>query len=90
MENKLGPPKKYQLNVTILEARHLEITNVNTTVVVSIGNQKKQVKAKTKKTENPYFNELFRFPFYEPLQTILKHRLRISVQQTSCCRLIGK
>lgn len=88
-QNKKTVLKNYRLHVNILEARHLEIANVNTIVSVSVGDKSKLVQAKTKNTENPYFNHLFRFSFFETLENFIKLRLRIAVHQKRCFKLIG-
>lgn len=88
-QNKTPLFKTYRLHVNVLEARHLEITNVNTIVTISVGDKIKHVHAKTKNTENPYFNHLFRFTYFEALEKFIKRRLRIAVYQMRCFKLIG-
>lgn len=93
MEVDYNESQNYQLNVGILEARHLAIANVDTKVVVSIGNQKKKLMAKTSQTDAPYYNEYCFFPFYLPLSVLLDKMLTISIYQTHMFwkkKLIGK
>lgn len=47
----------YQVCVTIIEARHLEL-NSNPMVVVRVGNRKKKTPVR-KTTDSPYYNEVY-------------------------------
>lgn len=93
LEESYDGYQHFQVNVVILEARHLAIINSDAKVVVTIGNRRKTLRSKTAKTDAPYFNELCIFNLYLPLSALLDQILMIGlygVPKLRMSRLIGE
>lgn len=82
-ENQEAMPRHYQVNVVVLEGRHLAITNAKTKISISIDSKKKYIQAKSNRTDSPYFNDFCTFLFFLPLTVLLDKILIIRVFQIS-------
>ncbi|XP_046413657.1 otoferlin-like isoform X1 [Neodiprion fabricii] len=71
----------YQICVTVIEARQLAGLNMDPTVCVQVGDQRKYTSVK-ESTNCPYYNEYFVFDFHMPPIMLFDKIITLSVQQS--------
>ncbi|XP_043544464.1 fer-1-like protein 6 isoform X2 [Chiloscyllium plagiosum] len=86
-ENKA---QHYQIGITITEARQLAGDNIDPTVIIEIGDEKKQTTVK-ESTSSPFYNEYFVFDYIGPSEILFDRIIRLSVWHSKLIRgtLIG-
>ncbi|GCC25918.1 hypothetical protein chiPu_0004330 [Chiloscyllium punctatum] len=80
----------YQIGITITEARQLAGDNIDPTVIIEIGDEKKQTTVK-ESTNSPFYNEYFVFDYIGPTEILFDRIIRLSVWHSKLIRgtLIG-
>ncbi|XP_078071639.1 fer-1-like protein 6 [Mustelus asterias] len=86
-ENKA---QHYQIAITITEARQLAGENIDPTVIIEVGDEKKQTTVK-EATNSPFFNEYFVFDYIGPTEILFDRIIKLSVLHSKLIRgtLIG-
>uniref|UniRef100_A0A6Q2XG26 C2 domain-containing protein n=1 Tax=Esox lucius TaxID=8010 RepID=A0A6Q2XG26_ESOLU len=74
-------PQTFQIAVSITEARQLVGENIDPSVVIEMGDEKKQTTVK-EGTNAPFFNEYFVFDYYGHQQTFFDKVIKLSVMHT--------
>uniref|UniRef100_A0A6I8N4Q4 Fer-1 like family member 6 n=1 Tax=Ornithorhynchus anatinus TaxID=9258 RepID=A0A6I8N4Q4_ORNAN len=77
--------QNYQIGITIIEARQLAGENIDPTVVIEVGDEKKQTTVK-QGTNSPFYNEYFVFDLVGPQDHLFDKIIKISVMHH---KLIG-
>ncbi|XP_060786149.1 fer-1-like protein 6 isoform X2 [Neoarius graeffei] len=71
-------PQSFQISVNITEARQLVGENIDPSVVIEIGDEKKQTSAK-EGTNAPFYNEYFVFDFFAHQEIFFDKVIKLSV-----------
>lgn len=75
---KIEKPQVYLVTVRIIEGRHYAITNMDSCVIVKVGNKSKRTKV-VANADNPYYNEYFVFEYNLPLSKLLDMAVSFTV-----------
>eukprot|EP00062_Callorhinchus_milii_P017719 gi/632970452/ref/XP_007901657.1/ PREDICTED: fer-1-like protein 6 [Callorhinchus milii] len=80
----------YQIAITITEARQLVGENIDPTVIIEVGDEKKQTTVK-EGTNSPFYNEYFVFDYIGPPEIMFDRIIKLSVLHSKLIRgtLIG-
>uniref|UniRef100_UPI00398EED9F fer-1-like protein 6 n=1 Tax=Pristiophorus japonicus TaxID=55135 RepID=UPI00398EED9F len=80
----------YQIAITITEARQLVGENIDPTVIIEVGDEKKQTTVK-EATNAPFYNEYFVFDYFGPAEILFDRIINLSVLHSKLIRgtLIG-
>ncbi|XP_067833416.1 fer-1-like protein 6 [Heptranchias perlo] len=80
----------YQIAITISEARQLAGENIDPTVIIEVGGEKKQTTVK-EATNSPFYNEYFVFDYFGPAEILFDRIIKLSVLHSKLIRgtLIG-
>ncbi|XP_078395891.1 fer-1-like protein 6, partial [Cetorhinus maximus] len=80
----------YQIAITITEARQLAGENIDPTVIIEVGDEKKQTTVK-EATNSPFYNEYFVFDYIGPTEILFDRIIKLSVLHSKLIRgtLIG-
>ncbi|XP_030642529.1 fer-1-like protein 6 [Chanos chanos] len=74
-------PQAFQIAINITEARQLAGENIDPSVVIEIGDEKKQTTVK-EGTNAPFYNEYFVFDFFGPQETFFDKVIKLSVMHS--------
>ncbi|KAI1885019.1 hypothetical protein AGOR_G00215870 [Albula goreensis] len=78
-------PQTFQISINITEARQLVGENIDPSVVIEIGDEKKQTTVK-EGTNAPFYNEYFVFDFFGPPETFFDKVIKLSVMHSKIMR----
>ncbi|KAI4874062.1 hypothetical protein NFI96_018466, partial [Prochilodus magdalenae] len=74
-------PQTFQISITITEARQLVGENIDPSVVIEIGDEKKQTSVK-EGTNAPFYNEYFVFDFFAHQEIFFDKVIKLSVMHS--------
>ncbi|KAJ8004431.1 hypothetical protein DPEC_G00135640 [Dallia pectoralis] len=74
-------PQTYQISISITEAKQLVGENIDPSVIIEMGDEKKQTTVK-ESTNAPFFNEYFVFDYYGHQQSFFDKVIKLSVMHT--------
>ncbi|KAK2905697.1 hypothetical protein Q8A73_009640 [Channa argus] len=80
-----GKPQSFQIAINITEARQLVGENIDPSVVIEIGDEKKQTSVK-EGTNAPFYNEYFVFDFFAHKEVFFDRVIKLSVMHTKMLR----
>ncbi|XP_065818496.1 fer-1-like protein 6 isoform X1 [Labrus bergylta] len=80
-----GKPQSFQIAVNITEARQLVGENIDPSVVIEIGDEKKQTSVK-EGTNAPFFNEYFVFDFFAHKEVFFDKVIKLTVIHSKMLR----
>ncbi|XP_034042017.1 fer-1-like protein 6 [Thalassophryne amazonica] len=78
-------PQSFQIAINITEARQLVGDNIDPSVIIEIGDEKKQTSVK-EGTNAPFFNEYFVFDFFGHKEIFLDKVIKLSVMHSKMLR----
>uniref|UniRef100_A0A3Q3JTY7 C2 domain-containing protein n=1 Tax=Monopterus albus TaxID=43700 RepID=A0A3Q3JTY7_MONAL len=81
------PPRLTLISINITEARQLVGENIDPSVVIEIGDEKKQTSIK-EGTNAPFFNEYFVFDFFAHKEVFFDKVIKLSVMHTKMLRSV--
>ncbi|XP_050974497.1 fer-1-like protein 6 [Labeo rohita] len=76
-----GKPQHFQISINITEARQLVGDNIDPSVVIEIGDEKKQTSVK-EGTNSPFYNEYFVFDFFCNQNIFFDKVIKLSVMHS--------
>ncbi|KAG7240430.1 hypothetical protein INR49_027001 [Caranx melampygus] len=80
-----GKPQSFQIAINITEARQLVGENIDPSVVIEIGDEKKQTSVK-EGTNAPFYNEYFVFDFFAHKEVFFDKVIKLSVMHSKMLR----
>ncbi|XP_028250241.1 fer-1-like protein 6 [Parambassis ranga] len=80
-----GKPQSFQIAVNITEARQLVGENIDPSVVIEIGDEKKQTAVK-EGTNAPFYNEYFVFDFFAHKEVFFDKVIKLTVMHSKMLR----
>ncbi|XP_056144940.1 fer-1-like protein 6 [Lampris incognitus] len=80
-------PQAFQVAINITEARQLVGENIDPSVVIEIGEEKKQTSVK-EGTNAPFYNEYFVFDFFAHQETFFDRVIKLSVVHSKMLRSV--
>ncbi|XP_076119323.1 fer-1-like protein 6 [Alosa pseudoharengus] len=78
-------PKTFQISINITEAKQLVGENIDPSVVMEVGDERKQTTVK-EGTNAPFYNEYFVFDFFGPQETFFDKVIKLSVMHSKIMR----
>ncbi|KAM6955134.1 fer-1-like protein 6 [Lycodopsis pacificus] len=81
-----GKPQSFQISINITEARQLVGENIDPSVVIEIGDEKKQTSVK-EATNAPFYNEYFVFEFFVHKEFFFDKVIKLTVMHS---KMLGK
>ncbi|XP_066543887.1 fer-1-like protein 6 [Amia ocellicauda] len=78
-------PQSFQISINITEAKQLVGENIDPSVVIELGDEKKQTTVK-EGTNSPFYNEYFVFDYFGPQETFFDKVLKLSVIHSKIMR----
>ncbi|XP_023192514.1 fer-1-like protein 6 isoform X1 [Xiphophorus maculatus] len=78
IQDSEGKPESFQIGINITEARQLVGENIDPSVVIEIGDEKKQTSVK-EGTNAPFYNEYFVFDFFAHKEIFLDKVIKLTV-----------
>ncbi|XP_063069858.1 fer-1-like protein 6 isoform X2 [Engraulis encrasicolus] len=78
-------PKTFQISINITEARQLVGENIDPSVVLEVGEERKQTSVK-EGTNAPFYNEYFVFDFFGQQETFFDKVIKLSVMHSKIMR----
>ncbi|XP_058477901.1 fer-1-like protein 6 [Solea solea] len=85
IQNGEKKPQSFQISINITEARQLVGENIDPSVVIEIGDEKKQTSVK-EGTNAPFYNEYFVFDFFAHKDLFFDKVIKLSVMHTKMLR----
>uniref|UniRef100_A0A665X0U7 C2 domain-containing protein n=1 Tax=Echeneis naucrates TaxID=173247 RepID=A0A665X0U7_ECHNA len=80
-----GKPQSFQIAINITEARQLVGENIDPSVVIEIGDEKKQTSVK-EGTNAPFYNEYFVFDFFAHKEIFFDRVIKLTVMHSKMLR----
>nr|XP_040058215.1 LOW QUALITY PROTEIN: fer-1-like protein 6 [Gasterosteus aculeatus aculeatus] len=80
-----GKPRSFQISINITEARQLVGENIDPSVLVEIGDEKKQTSVK-EGTNAPFYNEYFVFEFFAYKEVFFDKVIKLTVMHSKMLR----
>ncbi|XP_075960903.1 fer-1-like protein 6 [Anarhichas minor] len=80
-----GKPQSFQISINITEARQLVGENIDPSVVIEIGDEKKQTSVK-EATNAPFYNEYFVFEFFAYKELFFDKVIKLTVMHSKMMR----
>ncbi|KAI4805264.1 hypothetical protein KUCAC02_009889 [Chaenocephalus aceratus] len=80
-----GKPQSFQISINITEARQLVGENIDPSVVIEIGDEKKQTSVK-EGTNAPFYNEYFVFDFFAHKEIFFDKVIKLTVMHSKMLR----
>ncbi|XP_068186342.1 fer-1-like protein 6 isoform X1 [Antennarius striatus] len=80
-----GKPQSFQISINITEAKQLVGENIDPTVVIEIGDEKKQTSVK-EGTNAPFYNEYFVFDFFAHKEVFFDKVIKLTVMHSKMLR----
>lgn len=80
-----GKPQSFQIAINITEARQLVGDNIDPSVVIEIGDERKQTSVK-ESTNAPFYNEYFVFDVFAHKEVFLDKVIKLSVMHSKMLR----
>ncbi|XP_008303313.1 fer-1-like protein 6, partial [Stegastes partitus] len=80
-----GKPQSFQIAINITEARQLVGENIDPSVVIEIGDEKKQTTVK-EGTNAPFYNEYFVFDFFAHKEVFFDKVIKLTVMHSKMLR----
>ncbi|XP_034741392.1 fer-1-like protein 6 [Etheostoma cragini] len=80
-----GKPQHFQISINITEARQLVGENIDPSVVIEIGDEKKQTSVK-EGTNSPFYNEYFVFDFFAHKEVFFDKVIKLTVMHSKMLR----
>ncbi|KAI3356016.1 hypothetical protein L3Q82_017285 [Scortum barcoo] len=87
IQDSEGKPQSFQIAINITEARQLVGENIDPSVVIEIGDEKKQTSVK-EGTNAPFYNEYFVFDFFAHKEVFFDKVIKLSVMHTKMLRSV--
>ncbi|XP_058065853.1 otoferlin-like [Anopheles bellator] len=78
----------FQVSVAVYKARHLQVFNADTFVLVSLDGKYKRTKM-AYRTDCPYFNDYFSFELRTTKQELLKKSVLFQLYRAATCTMMG-
>ncbi|XP_068602838.1 fer-1-like protein 6 [Brachionichthys hirsutus] len=85
IQSSEGKPQSFQIAINITEARQLVGENIDPTVVIEIGDEKKQTSVK-EGTGAPFYNEYFVFDFFAHKELFFDKVIKLTVMHSKMLR----
>ncbi|XP_036065508.1 fer-1-like protein 6 isoform X2 [Oryzias melastigma] len=85
IQDSEGKPQSFQIAVNITEARQLVGENIDPSVVIEIGDEKKQTSVK-EGTNAPFYNEYFLFDFFAHKEIFFDKVIKLTVVHSKMLR----
>ncbi|XP_078796311.1 fer-1-like protein 6 isoform X2 [Oryzias latipes] len=85
IQDSEGKPQSFQIAINITEARQLVGENIDPSVVIEIGDEKKQTSVK-EGTNAPFYNEYFLFDFFAHKEIFFDKVIKLSVVHSKMLR----
>ncbi|XP_074551223.1 fer-1-like protein 6 [Halichoeres trimaculatus] len=85
IQDSEGKPQSFQIAINITEARQLVGENIDPSVVVEIGDEKKQTSVK-EGTNAPFYNEYFVFDFFAHKEVFFDKVIKLTVMHSKMLR----
>nr|XP_061799780.1 fer-1-like protein 6 [Nerophis lumbriciformis] len=87
MQDSEGKPQSFQVAINITEAKQLVGENIDPSVVIEIGDEKKQTTVK-EGTNAPFYNEYFVFDFFAHKEIFFDKVIKLTVMHSKMLRSI--
>ncbi|XP_073462666.1 fer-1-like protein 4 [Aquarana catesbeiana] len=81
-------PRNFQVAITVIQAQKLIGVNINPTVHVKIGDEKRHTITQ-KSTNCPFYNQYFVYDFLEPREVVFDKLIELSVVHTKAIPIFG-
>ncbi|XP_044072290.1 fer-1-like protein 6 isoform X2 [Siniperca chuatsi] len=85
IQDSEGKPQNFQIAINITEARQLVGENIDPSVVIEIGDEKKQTSVK-EGTNAPFYNEYFVFDFFAHKEVFFDKVIKLTVMHSKMLR----
>ncbi|XP_070694676.1 fer-1-like protein 6 [Pempheris klunzingeri] len=85
IQDSEGKPQSFQIAINITEARQLVGENIDPSVVIEIGDEKKQTSVK-EGTNAPFYNEYFVFDFFAHKEVFFDKVIKLTVMHSKMLR----
>ncbi|XP_028992475.1 fer-1-like protein 6 [Betta splendens] len=85
IQDSEGKPQNFQISINITEARQLVGENIDPSVVIEIGDEKKQTSVK-EGTNAPFYNEYFVFDFFAHKEIFFDRVIKLTVMHSKMLR----
>ncbi|XP_061580085.1 fer-1-like protein 6 isoform X2 [Cololabis saira] len=85
IQDSEGKPQSFQIAINITEARQLVGENIDPSVVIEIGDEKKQTSVK-EGTNAPFYNEYFVFDFFAHKEVFFDKVIKLTVVHSKMLR----
>ncbi|XP_070831835.1 fer-1-like protein 6 [Chaetodon trifascialis] len=85
IQDSEGKPQSFQISINITEARQLVGENIDPSVVIEIGDEKKQTSVK-EGTNAPFYNEYFVFDFFAHKEVFFDKVIKLTVMHSKMLR----
>ncbi|CAJ1079021.1 fer-1-like protein 6 [Xyrichtys novacula] len=85
IQDSEGKPQSFQIAINITEARQLVGENIDPSVVIEIGDEKKQTSVK-EGTNAPFYNEYFVFDFFAHKNVFFDKVIKLTVMHSKMLR----
>ncbi|XP_051259533.1 fer-1-like protein 6 isoform X2 [Dicentrarchus labrax] len=85
IQDSEGKPQSFQIAINITEARQLVGENIDPSVVIEIGDEKKQTSVK-EGTNAPFYNEYFVFDFFAHKEVFFDKIIKLTVMHSKMLR----
>uniref|UniRef100_A0A3Q3F5M2 Fer-1 like family member 6 n=1 Tax=Kryptolebias marmoratus TaxID=37003 RepID=A0A3Q3F5M2_KRYMA len=88
IQDSEGKPQSFQIAINITEARQLVGENIDPSVVIEIGDEKKQTTVK-EGTNAPFYNEYFVFDFFAHKEIFFDKVIKLTVVHSKMLRTVN-